>query len=124
MAVTILSQPVFLDVASYSLLAAKLSYSGAVSHAAEVLDDVEGVVHDEPVNGVLEVSLEHAPAVNNLLVLCVVVVLNLKLVHVVSADGGTRVQMFQESFLAQHVEYASLVSSLAFQLEVSHFVVR
>ena len=109
---------IFLAVASYGLLAAQLGYSGMCSDHAEVLDDVEGIVHDEPVDSVLQVGLEHAPAVHDLLILRVVVVLNLKLVHVVAAHCVARVEVLQEALLAEHVECSAFPGGLHFQFEV------
>lgn len=56
--------------------------SAGGSEGIEVVHNVEGVVDDEPLDGVLEVRRQHLLAVGYLFRLRVVVVLDLQLVHV------------------------------------------
>jgi len=80
--------------------------SGSV--VAEVVHDVEGVVNNEPLDGVLEVRSQHLLAVDNLFYIRVVVVLNLQLVHIELGDAGAVIQALHEFFLAQQVELPQL----------------
>lgn len=80
--------------------------SGSV--VAEVVHDVEGVINNEPLDGVLEVRSQHLLAVDDLFHIRVVVVLNLQLVHIELGDAGAVIQPLHEFLLAQQVELPQL----------------
>lgn len=70
--------------------------SSSSSYAIQVLHNVNRVIHDEPLNSVLQVRQKHRLAVLDLLRLSIIVVLNLKLVHVIPADSRTLIQVLHE----------------------------
>ena len=53
------------------------------SVGVEVVHDGEGVLDDEPLDRIAQVCLQHGLAVRDLLSLCIIVVLNFQLVHVI-----------------------------------------
>ena len=75
------------------------------SQIPQVVHDVEWVIANKPIDGILQIGCQHPLAVANLLHLGVIVVLNLQLVHVVLGDAAhVIVQSLDEFLLAQQVK--------------------
>jgi len=54
----------------------------------KIVNDVEGVIHNKPLDGVAKVSFEHGLARGDLLGLSIIVVLNFELAHIELRDRG------------------------------------
>lgn len=88
----------------------------------QVVDDIERVVNNEPLDGVGEVCNEHLLAVADLLGLSIIVILYLELVHVELRNTVIFVQAFHELFFTQQVELPQISSRLDFQRKILNLV--
>ena len=82
----------------------------------DVRNDLQGILGDEPINGVFQIGREHALTMRDLLILRVVVVLNLKLSHIEFVELGVLLGVY-DNVLREDAELLNYAGRSVLQSE-------